>query len=277
MDDGCRLAVRSYGRSTERAAIVLIHGGPGMWDYFGELAVELSRYTKVYSYDQRGCGESDHLPPYTMARFNNDLEALRKWSGEAQIAVIGHSFGAYLGLAYASAQPQRTASLNYLSGLGLGEWRADFQQTVKERHTVADWQRLQLLGAMQQRTDPEEVQFRQLSWQTDYCDPQLGQRLAAQDAAELRPLNYSLHRQIWAECREWEKGNLAKLATSLRVPSHFIHGSEDPRPYRPVERLATLSSNAEFTLLSGVGHMPWREDLAATVAALNIPQLRAAP
>ncbi|AJT40696.1 alpha/beta fold hydrolase [Psychromicrobium lacuslunae] len=276
MDDGCRLAVRTYGESTDRAAIVLIHGGPGMWDYFDELAIELSRYAKVYTYDQRGCGESDHTPPYTMARFDQDLEALREWSGEGQITVIGHSFGAYLALAYASGHPQQTASLNYLSGLGVGEWRTEFQQAVRERHSVSDWQRLQLLGAMQQRTSQQERQFRRLSWQTDYGDPEVGRRLAARDAAELRPLNYALHREIWAECRSWESGYLAELAASVRVPNHLIHGSEDPRPYRAVERLAALTPNSEFTLLPGLGHLPWRENLGATVAAFNLPVSQAA-
>ena len=53
---GATLAVRHYPGTGE--PIVLLHGGPGMGDYFGALPELLSPPYRVVSYDQRGCGAS---------------------------------------------------------------------------------------------------------------------------------------------------------------------------------------------------------------------------
>lgn len=245
-DDGCRIAVRSFGERTELPALVLIHGGPGMWDYFEDLALDLARHTRVYSYDQRGCGQSEQLRPYTMARFDADLEALRRWAGEPKIAVVGHSFGAYLALAYAAQHPESTAALCYLSGLGPGDWRGIFRSNLRSKNSAQDQQELDGLSVLAQRSKSEEIRYRALSWATDYADLQFGRRLAHRDAAELRALNYELHREIWDECRGWEESFLLELARSLRVPASFIHGAEDPRPFQNVQKLAEQAPGAEI-------------------------------
>ena len=53
---GATIAGRRYRGSGE--TIVLLHGGPGMGDYFASLARILSPPHDVVSYDQRGCGKS---------------------------------------------------------------------------------------------------------------------------------------------------------------------------------------------------------------------------
>jgi len=53
---GATLAVRHYPGSGE--PIVLLHGGPGMGNYFGAFPELLSPPYRAVSYDQRGCGAS---------------------------------------------------------------------------------------------------------------------------------------------------------------------------------------------------------------------------
>ena len=54
--DGATLAVRDYAGTGD--PIVLLHGGPGMGDYFDGLPEVLSPPYQVVSYNQRGCGPS---------------------------------------------------------------------------------------------------------------------------------------------------------------------------------------------------------------------------
>src|SRR3546814_900355 len=87
--------------------MVLLHGGPGLWEDFGPLAEMVDDLVEVYRYDQRGSGRSDRGGPYDIATAVADLEALRKQWWQPKMIVGGHSFGAALALAYAVEHPER--------------------------------------------------------------------------------------------------------------------------------------------------------------------------
>lgn len=95
-DDVVALRARSRGRGR---ALVLCHGGPGLWDNLDDLAGLLGDLFTVWTYDQRGCGRSGGQDgPYTVNRFTSDLEAVRGATGSERIIVGGHSWGAALAL-----------------------------------------------------------------------------------------------------------------------------------------------------------------------------------
>ncbi len=73
--------------------VVLCHGGPGLWDYLGDLAALLSDEFTVYRWDQRACGRSTagSLPP-SMRRTTDDLDELRTHFGHARWSDLGHSW-----------------------------------------------------------------------------------------------------------------------------------------------------------------------------------------
>jgi proline iminopeptidase len=54
-------------------ALVLCHGGPGLWDYLAPVARMLDDSSTVYRYDQRACGRSSGGPPYDVATAVADL------------------------------------------------------------------------------------------------------------------------------------------------------------------------------------------------------------
>ena len=45
-------------------ALVLCHGGPGLWDYLAPVAAMIDDLVTVYRYDQRACGRSSGGPPH---------------------------------------------------------------------------------------------------------------------------------------------------------------------------------------------------------------------
>lgn len=57
---------------------VLLHGGPGLWDYLGSLADLLTDAFTVIRFDQRGCGRSSPYDgPFTIEQAVDDLDRVR--------------------------------------------------------------------------------------------------------------------------------------------------------------------------------------------------------
>ena len=81
-------------------ALVLCHGGPGLWDYLAPVADMIDDLVTVYRNDQRACGRSIGGPPHDVATAVADPDALREHWGVDQWVVAGHSWGATLALAY---------------------------------------------------------------------------------------------------------------------------------------------------------------------------------
>lgn len=103
VDDGVRLWTATAGAGP--TAVVLCHGGAGMWDYLQPVATMLTDVARVHRWEQRGCDRSDRTGPYSIARYVADLEFLRHHFGHQRWVVAGHSFGAGLALRYALAHP----------------------------------------------------------------------------------------------------------------------------------------------------------------------------
>jgi 3-oxoadipate enol-lactonase len=87
---------------------VLIHGlggtSAGIW---GRVAGELADGFTVVTYDLRGTGGSDRAPgPYSLDDFVGDLRALVEELGLDRPALVGHSFGGSIALAYAARRPE---------------------------------------------------------------------------------------------------------------------------------------------------------------------------
>src|SRR5436190_1603389 len=134
-DDGVRLWTVSGG-ATDGPTVVLCHGGPGLWDNLAGLAELLEPEHHVVRWEQRGCGRSDRVGPYTMARFVADLDCVRSQLGLETWIVGGHSWGAALALHYALAHPTRVDALLYVSGVGIGRaWNAAYHAEADRRLT----------------------------------------------------------------------------------------------------------------------------------------------
>ena len=115
--DGATLAIRHYpGDGGD--PIVLLHGGPGMGDYFDTFPEVLSPPYRVVSYNQRGCGPSSCDGSFDVAKQVADLDAIRRHLNADRMHVFGHSWGGLLAQLYAKAHPHRLASLVLCCSMG---------------------------------------------------------------------------------------------------------------------------------------------------------------
>ncbi len=268
--NGARLWTQRHG---EGPPLVLLHGGPGQWDYFDELAAMVDDVVEVHRYDQRGGGRSEAVLPYDVATFVADLEALRAHWGHERWIVAGHSAGANLALAYALAHPDRVEALIYLDGTGVIEdWRDEYHANADARRTPEQRARCKELRAMLEAgawTSELEREYCVLTWMADFADRERAPQLAEQ---LLRPYAPS-HDVNEAVNADWTRlladGSFAARVRGIDAPVLVLHGADDPRPVRLAERLARSLPNARLLIAPQAGHLPWLEQPAPVRDALR--------
>lgn len=255
--DGIRLWTATTGSATDAPAVVILHGGPGLWDDYAVLAEMLDDLTVVHRFDQRGCGRSDPSDVQSLARSARDIDELRAYFGHERIVVIGHSFGATLAMTYAATYGDHVAGIVYLDGVGIGDWRTAYHSEQARRMTPEQAARLEELSG-RQRTPAEETEFRTLSWFTDHADRDRAMEWAYASASVDLPINFAANRALGATGRLTLEEQTAQAA-AIQAPVTFVHGAGDPRPAWAVRDLADHVPNQTFHLIPGAGHSPWLE------------------
>ncbi|WP_456274594.1 alpha/beta fold hydrolase [Bacillus sp. AK031] len=106
---GKGLYVEEYGSENEDA-ILYLHGGPGesCYDFSSAQAEKLAAQFRVIAIDQRGVCRSEGIQPGEPFGLNDiieDCEVLRGHLNIAKWSLIGHSFGGFLSILYATRYP----------------------------------------------------------------------------------------------------------------------------------------------------------------------------
>ncbi len=269
--NGVQLWTRRQGSG---APLVLLHGGPGLWDDFDELAALIEDAACIHRYDQRGCGRSEDAPPHNLARFVADLDALRAHWGLESWIVCGHSFGASLALIYALTHPSRVQALIGIASTGVtDDWREVYHANAAARRTPAQRRRLEELAALREAAGPswtmeQDHELCSLVWLPDFPDPE-GALLQARARLRDWSPNYRLNRTLGEEWRKRVAGGLELALARLDLPALLIHGARDPRPASAAEHLACALPECHLELIPNAGHWPWLENPEAVARALR--------
>lgn len=114
--NGVKQGMFIKGKDKTKPVLLLVHGGPGMSDYFlaEEHPAGLEDAFVVCYWEQRGTGlsYSPDIPPETMTtgQFVSDVievtDYLREHFGQDKIYLMGHSWGTYLSLKAVSQAPE---------------------------------------------------------------------------------------------------------------------------------------------------------------------------
>jgi proline iminopeptidase len=221
-----------------------------------------------HRYEQRGCGRSTGDPPYTVERWLDDLEQLRKHWQHPQWIVFGHSFGAELALAYAASFSSRARGVIYMSCLpavladrrGDEEFRASRAARIPE-HLRARFDELWRLRRDQAVTLDARSRRRivPLGLAAEIADPAIAAPHVNAMLEGAPPVNRTINAELGEDFRRYARRQefLASLR-QMQCPILVLHGDRDLRPMWAAEKLAQLLPDARLVKLPG-GHFPWLE------------------
>src|SRR4030095_15752442 len=117
--NGIQLA---YDRRGQGTPLVLMHGYPldhHLWD---EVLPLLEDTFDVIVPDLRGFGESTTVDStYTMDDYASDIAGLLDQLGIQKTAIVGHSMGGYVALAFTRLYPERVSGIGLVSSQVLAD------------------------------------------------------------------------------------------------------------------------------------------------------------
>ncbi len=110
-----RLSIDCTGNPSKSTVILLAGGGRTAADW-SKVQPDVSKFTRVCSYDRAGLGPSDKIAiPQTVSEIVNDLHALLKAAGEKPpYVLVGHSIAGIYGRRFADAFPAEVAAFVFV-------------------------------------------------------------------------------------------------------------------------------------------------------------------
>jgi pimeloyl-ACP methyl ester carboxylesterase len=240
----------AYVREGKGTPLVLIHGYPldhSIWDKVIPL---LSDSFDVIVPDLRGFGTSTPSDAtYGMSEYAADIAGLLDHLGIEQAAVVGHSMGGYVALAFAREFPQRIRGLGLVSSQAL----ADAEDRKEGRYKTA-----------------EEVGAKGVGG--------VAEGMAGKLSADARLQEYSrdlIKKQspsgvIGALKAMAERLDSTEFLKNFQLPVVLVHGDADA--LIPVEQARSVAGSilhARLVVLEGVGHLPMLEEPEQTAEALK--------
>jgi len=226
--------------------VVVVHGGPGAGGEVEPVAQELGA---------RGYGVLE--PFQTEASVAGQVEELRnaiEQSCQSPIALIGWSWGAWLGCLLAAKHPSLIAKLVLV---GSGPFEARHAVAIKPTRLsrLTEAERQEYAAVASDLEDPAKLkQALRLFEKTDSYAPN----------GELPPrieFDKAIHDAVWEEAASLRRsGELLQIIASIRCLVTAIHGDYDPHPAEGVELpLRSKVHRSNFVLLDRCGHKPWEE------------------
>jgi pimeloyl-ACP methyl ester carboxylesterase len=246
------LSLRRYG--TYGPAVFVLHGGPADVGGAAPIARGLAGGFRAVEPWQRGSGEM----PLTVARHVEDLHRLIESEAfRTPPAIVGHSWGAMLALAYAAAHPE---SAGPVALIGCGTFdvasRERMKQIEVERIDDAMLSKLERLEI--DFPDPVERHLRryELLRPTYTFSPD-----AAPHDPMPQPFDKRAHGETWSDMMRLQREGFYPAAfAAIRSPVLMLHGGFDPHPGEMIrDSLLPFIPDLRFRQWERCGHSPWEE------------------
>ena len=246
--NGIRLA---YERRGTGSPLVLLHGYPldhHLWD---EVVPLLQDTFDLIVPDLRGFGESSTVDSfYTMEDIASEIAALLDHLEIEKTAMVGHSMGGYVALAFARLYPERLTGLGLVSTQVLADAPDRRDGRYKSAAEVADKGIASVVAAMTSKFT---------------SDARL-QEFARQSMERQQPAAY-----IGALKAMAERVDSTPLLSSLTVPVVIVHGDADSLiPIDRAREVKVALPNAHLVEIGGAGHMPMMEAKERTAQAFKL-------
>jgi proline iminopeptidase len=292
--DGNHVYWEVCGNPLGKPAVVL-HGGPGSgctpgWRQFFDPSVY-----RVVLFDQRGCGRSTpHAGEYGVELRTNtthhlirDIEQLRDDLGIDRWLVLGGSWGATLGLAYAEAYPGRVTELVLFSVTNTTRREVEWVTHDMGRIFPAEWARFRdavpaderggsLVEAYSRLLEDPDAEVRENAaknwclWEDSHVAIHPGHRPDPRyDDPRFRMVFARLVTHYWRHAAWLDDGILLREAGKLAgIPGVLVHGRLDVSgPADIAWHLAQAWPDAELHLIDDAGHGSGHPGMSETIVA----------
>lgn len=237
--------------------LIVSHGGPGFPHDYLEPLGELSDERNVIFYDQLGCGNSQRITDkkfWTLKYFVNELQILVKELNLKNYSILGQSWGAALGVAFALAKPKGLKSLILADPyISTPYWEKDAKRLIKKLPKST-----QIALAQEQ---PTSIAFKKAS--SEYFGRFVwGTKERPSSAIRSRhKSNLEIYKYMWGVSEFKPNSNLKNLDLSKRLPELdlpvlFMCGKDDEATPESTEYFKNLTPSAKIKVFQKSAHMP---------------------
>lgn len=246
-----------YKTMGEGEPAIILHGGPG-FDHVHMLPMrELASDYKIIFYDQRATGNSTgnvDASSLTVDNFVEDLEGLRKKLNLEKMNVIGHSWGACLGMFYGIKYPYNLRTLILLSPSASSAVFESYFLNIQQNTSPQDKfaiTKIEQSEAFKKREVEAVQKYFRISIKPFFHDQSLAERLdlsfgknTARNQSEVGNLlmknlgSYDIHEKL----------------SAIKCPTLIIHGHSDPLPYEAPYKVHKHIPQSKFIILKNTGH-----------------------
>jgi len=240
----------AYTRRGKGSPLVLLHGFPldhNLWD---DVVPMLEDTFDLIIPDLRGFGESETVDtPYTMDDYASDIAGLLDQLNIQRAAIVGHSMGGYVALAFARLYPERVSGL----ALVASQAPADPPERKEGRYKSAADVAANGISSVVETMTPKFT-----------ADPSLQAR-TREIMEKQQPIAY-----IGALKAMAERIDSTPLLSTFGFPVVIVHGDADA--LIPVDRGREVRDAIPGSLyieLKDVGHVPMLEDAKETAEVLK--------
>ncbi|BBP79130.1 alpha/beta hydrolase [Pseudomonas gingeri NCPPB 3146 = LMG 5327] len=223
-----------YTRTGHGSPVVLLHGGLGNSDYWGNQVKALAAKHTVISIDSRGHGRSSRdAQPYGYDLMADDVVAVLDTLKIPKADIVGWSDGAILGLDLAMRHPTRVGKI---FAFAANSTTAGVKDNVEKNPTFAAY--IERAGKEYARLSPTPGEY-------DAFVEQIG--------------------HMWASQPNWTDADLAKIKTPVLI----VDGDHDEAIKREnTEYMAATIPGAGLLILPNASHFAFLQDPALFNAAL---------
>ena len=240
----------AYTRRGKGTPLLLLHGYPldhHLWD---DVAPLLEDTFELILPDLRGFGESTIVDsPFTMDDYASDIAGLLDQLGIQKTAIVGHSMGGYVALAFARLYPERVSGLGLVSSQVLADPPDRKEGRYKSAADVSD----KGIGGVVETMTPKFTSDEPL------------QAFARETMERQQPAAFIGSLKAMAE-----RMDSTPLLSSFKFPVVIIHGEADALiPIARAREVKKTIPQAHLVELNGAGHMPMMEAKEETARALK--------
>lgn len=256
--NGARLKLQISG-SDNAPAIIVHHGAPGLGSRsepvrsFGPFADEY----RIVTFDARGSGESEDVPPYTHAQWVADIDAIREHLGLETIVMAGGSYGGFLAMEYTLAHPERVQALvlrDTAANTDYDHLAVDRARST-DRVTIDEWTISRIgTGRFADNTEFERYWRGILPLYDHSYDP-----AATERKAQATSYHFATHNAAFGV--NMPAYDLTGRLGEIHCPTLVVVGRHDWRtPVQASEAIVAGIPGAELVVFEQSGHSPQLEE-----------------